>query len=81
MNTLKTYQFPKSHLVQISAYSNTWTKYIRLSEFVRGKKKGREFLKKKMLVFKVAILCVWVKAGWCGGGSVGLTVDVLMRFV
>ena len=43
---------------------------------------GEKKKKKKTLVFNVAILCVWVRAGWwslwcVGGGSVG----VLMRFV
>ena len=50
----KTCKFSKTHSVQNSIYSNTWTEWIGLSEFSGGKKK-----KKKTLVFKVAILCMW----------------------
>ena len=40
-------KFSKTHSVQVSAYSNTWTEWIGLSEFLKKTKQNRQKKKKK----------------------------------
>ena len=48
----------KTYPVQLSAYSNTWSRWIQLSEFLENFK----------YVLKVAILCVGWQESDAGGG-------------
>ena len=52
------------------AYSSAWSEWIKRSELIKNKQTNKKH------VFQVAIMCVWVRAGWwCGW------VGLLMKYI